>query len=642
MSKVRSLVFVLPVMGLVLYPLLGWASRQSEWVYALWALVLLASWTSGLIGPAGACWFRGLGKKALLIPVVLGVLLVLSFLSRYLWGSLAEWSLLIVYVLAFLAVWYAAEHRVRPVLLIYGIIAAGVITSVYGLYRFFLERSFDSWIVAQFGWHNTLGGFLALVLPLAVAGFLFSRERQQTLVQGLASYLIATVLVLSYSRGAYLSVLPGLVLLCLVRLRRPGTRQAFKYLAILVFCVLLSVKVLTRAPMLQILPSTVSQRSGTTSELGESSTQGRLAFWQGAVGIFRANPWTGAGLGNFARLYPQYQSDVRYFAYDPHNLYLGFAAEAGILGILALGGLVLAIGLRGAAIVRSAWNEAGTSVPALDTYWRVGVFAGVMAGLLHNAVDLDFDTPAVAVLLIGLIALVFARSVPPVIKKRAKPVPTRTLLLSGGLLLVGVLGTGIVIAMSTLVDLRSQASVKAWQAGELDRAEQLLTDASWAGQLDSDYFQSLTWLSNARGDTAAALDAADQAVKLDPFSDRVYYNRGYLEASQKNYALAEQDYEYALSLDSCNRPRYYYDLATIYLSLGSTDRAIALLYDLREKYSYEVMSSDMPSRTVVQPDIVRSYRLLSTLLTDTGDTAEAKAVTGEANQIEALSLDQEN
>ena len=636
MSRIRSILFFLPLLALGIYPLLGWTSRQSEWVLALWGLVLLSALMGGLLSREGYRWFSGLGKKVFAVPLLLAGLLLASFLSPYVWGSVAEWSLLSVYVLGFFTVWFVVERR-RLVFHLAGLlVASGVLTSLYGLFQLLNERSFDSWIVAQFGWHNTFGGYLVLLLPLGISGLLYARTREQILIWGAASWLMATALILTYSRGAWAAVVAALGLVLVLRLRSPGQKSALLKLTVLAACALLSVKVLTQSPGWQILPSSVSQRAGSTSELGTSSTQGRFSLWQGAVDIFMTHPFTGAGLRNFGRAYPQYQKDVRYFAYDPHDLYLQFAAEAGLPGLLIVCGFLVAVGLRGAGLLRSAWREGKSPVPAGETYMMVGIGAGIAAGLMHNAIDLDFDTPAAAWTLVMLIALLFVRREPVKAPKGRKIAKGKWPIVWAGVLGLTLLVSGSVIGLSTWVDRRIDVSGDAWAAGDQVRAERVMDDVAWAGRFNTGYFQNLTWLYQAEGNISRALEAAKVAIEIDPSASRVYYNRGYLEASQQNFASAQRDYEKAVALDGYNRPRYYYDLAIIYIEQGEAVSAIDLLHTFISRYTFEVMNSDMPSRDVVQDDVVRSYRLLSNLLQESGDEQRAQEISQAADRIGAI------
>ncbi len=74
----------------------------------------------------------------------------------------------------------------------------------------------------------------------------------------------------------------------------------------------------------------------------DTSGEVRLALWEGTSNLLQANPLTGAGLGNFPEMYEQYKLNrhVELLLY-PHNLFLNFWVEFGILGLVWIVGVLL-------------------------------------------------------------------------------------------------------------------------------------------------------------------------------------------------------------------------------------------------------------------------------------------------------------
>jgi hypothetical protein len=65
----------------------------------------------------------------------------------------------------------------------------------------------------------------------------------------------------------------------------------------------------------------------------DSSSQGRMAIWQAGYQLFLERPWFGHGYGTFPLRVGRYNSELWYR--DPHNTYLGIAAEMGIFALVA-------------------------------------------------------------------------------------------------------------------------------------------------------------------------------------------------------------------------------------------------------------------------------------------------------------------
>ncbi len=98
----------------------------------------------------------------------------------------------------------------------------------------------------------------------------------------------------------------------------------------------------------------------------------RIAHWQAALGMWRDHLWLGVGAGNYAVAYAGYNLPRWY---EPlghaHNVYLNFAAEAGLLGLLAYLWLWLA----------SLWQALRTA--ASGDRFAAAVGAGVLGALVH-------------------------------------------------------------------------------------------------------------------------------------------------------------------------------------------------------------------------------------------------------------------
>ena len=61
----------------------------------------------------------------------------------------------------------------------------------------------------------------------------------------------------------------------------------------------------------------------------------RLCTWEGTKNLLLAKPFLGVGLDGFHDSYPKYRTcDSEYFQY-PHNIFLNFWAETGLLGLIA-------------------------------------------------------------------------------------------------------------------------------------------------------------------------------------------------------------------------------------------------------------------------------------------------------------------
>jgi putative inorganic carbon (HCO3(-)) transporter len=136
-------------------------------------------------------------------------------------------------------------------------------------------------------------------------------------------------------------------------------------------------------------------------------TEGRADVLPEIAPLWRPYALTGSGLGTFAQAYSPERSDrIKQYYDHAHNDHLEFLIEAGVIGyalLAALGGLVLAHGLR---IVRRRNDPMACALG----------FAGAMAivtAALNALTDFSLRIPAVSATLVCLAALALSVSVAP-------------------------------------------------------------------------------------------------------------------------------------------------------------------------------------------------------------------------------------
>lgn len=213
---------------------------------------------------------------------------------------------------------------------------------------FFLGANFSEMVLAYPSWLVNIGGktimrtfgsfpdphlfslFTNLSLPFIFYLWKKTASRRYLLIGSVC--LLASLL--SFSRAAYLALCFGLAFSFFLF-------SNFQNLSFLIkrhfssFLVLLFFSFVFLA-----VPNPLVQRFVSSFDLGEGSNAGRLEMWKLAGENTLERPFTGVGIGNFAKYNFPMSSDT-----DPiyaHNLFLDFSAEIGILGILLLIFLFLA------------------------------------------------------------------------------------------------------------------------------------------------------------------------------------------------------------------------------------------------------------------------------------------------------------
>jgi len=248
--------------------------------------------------------------------------------------------------------------------IVFALVCAGVANAAIGIYEYFggsgaLHLLIDNRYFRAFGTFgqpNPFGGFMGLLLPVALAaaagwGWRWLRRigapRRELRALALAVFylacsgLLAAGALMSWSRGAWLGAAAGVIVLLFALPRR-------WWIGVMLVGVLAVGG--AGAAAMGVLPGSIVER--VTSSFSETfsitDVRGanitsenyalieRLAHWQAAVNMATANPWLGTGLGNYDAAYDQFRLIAwRFPLGHAHNTYLNMLAETGLIGLTA-------------------------------------------------------------------------------------------------------------------------------------------------------------------------------------------------------------------------------------------------------------------------------------------------------------------
>lgn len=217
----------------------------------------------------------------------------------------------------------------------WAIIAAAALNASVGIWEFAGSSEFYFRSEGLIGNENGLGNLSALGFPLAFYHFLYSKGRLRWI--GLAlSILLAAGVVVSVSRGAFLSLILVFLLIAIRERHRRGMIAAAVLAALLA------------AP---VLPRYFKQRMGTLSTdvratipVGTEQLSVRGYYTKGALKIWMAHPVVGVGVGNFGQYFTRSEFNPGKSASTSvavHNLYLQVLVEFGAVGVSVLLWIIL-------------------------------------------------------------------------------------------------------------------------------------------------------------------------------------------------------------------------------------------------------------------------------------------------------------
>jgi putative inorganic carbon (hco3(-)) transporter len=479
------------------------------------------------------------------VLIVWGLALALSLAA-----NLDAWRRVVMglwYVGVYVLVWYAlydalANRAIRRESLIDPFLIAGLIVVGLGYYQIGqADLNLSAGLPRPgsiIGNPNALGAFLVVLIGLALGRFAAIRDQLARSVLG-AYLLVALVLLLvTFSRGAWLGMLAGLLVFALLWLRAyghaspDGVRRWWQAQRGKMRAGLLAVGVLFSLAV--IAGSVLFVRSLDASARAPGL---RAEIYSNALTVFAERPLTGHGLFTFGQHFARMQSQPpRQPHSHAHNLVLHIAAELGVVGLAALA-LTVRVGLRAA---RRNWQAAARRERLL----LAGGMAAAAGYGVHHLTDLPAMMPLITLIGIVPLALIAAPIEQP--GDSAPPGPAWSRMLRNA----GLVGLGLALVITGV----------------------------WSRSIYAGYHTALRQ-AVATEDYRAGAEALQPIIDTDPALALYHAQRGYLyglaAAGGDRAALPDgiAAYERFLALEPHNAVGWA-NLAALHMNVGQSEAAI--------------------------------------------------------------------
>jgi O-antigen ligase len=202
------------------------------------------------------------------------------------------------------------------------------------------------------GKENRYAQIMVVIFPLALCMAYIEPARKMRLLALAAAGLILGGIVLTFSRGAFVTLAGMVLIMVLLRYIRPT--QALGGVALLVVVILTALpEYVERVSSVSNLSSLAANDSEGARE-ADGSLRGRFAQNLAAVRAFVEHPILGVGPGHFAKFYSaRYGNEVGTKRLNSnrraHSLYLEMLADTGLVGTTAFMAIVF-------AVVRRLWQ----------------------------------------------------------------------------------------------------------------------------------------------------------------------------------------------------------------------------------------------------------------------------------------------
>ena len=257
---------------------------------------------------------------------------------------------------------------------------------------------------------NDLAGYLALLLPLALAYLLVGKVHVVTRILLIyAAIAMAAGLAVTFSRAGWIAAAAGIILLLGILLFHGNHRLK----AVLLLAVILAGGGYLTSHYLSKTMGYMRRVAGPGEDFNvgsvETSSGTRWSLWQAAGRMWADHPWFGVGPAHYDYYFRQYRPETLQERPDrAHNDYINLLADWGAVGgaIVFSGMGIFVFWLKKTwPHVRREENAFGTGQSNRFAFY-LGTVCGLAALAVHSAMDFDLHIPAIALTGVMLLALV--------------------------------------------------------------------------------------------------------------------------------------------------------------------------------------------------------------------------------------------
>ncbi len=341
----------------------------------------------GAVIYTGICYFLKLlcGKRSMkfdLFDITVAAFLVLMAFGGLVAvssGSIKPALVFCVFMLGYFLVVNLIRSREWVMRCVIGLISSCTLVSLYGLFQNFFGLMETTWhdtelfgdiagrVVSTFENPNVLAEYLIMIIPLAAAMFIITKNPRAKLILGFCTVASCGCLIYTWSRGAWLGFIIGMLIFLIMYHRNTLTALLFGLFGV---------------PFLPfVLPDSIIQRFTSIGDMRDTSTAYRVHIWKAVTNMIGDYWQTGVGIGeaSFKPIYSLYALSGIESAPHSHNLYLQIAVELGIVGLAVF------------LLMLFVWAQSCLTFHKNETrpekLLSAAVFCGILAVLAQGATD---------------------------------------------------------------------------------------------------------------------------------------------------------------------------------------------------------------------------------------------------------------
>lgn len=510
------------------------------------------------------------------------------------------------------------------------------------LFQFNIEYEGFSDIINFRSLYNPLGqlsndwvGFLIFFLTITTVVLLKTSHKYLKLGAFVTCIILGYCLVLSFSRGAYLS------LICFFIFGLAGVLYQCKSKA-LGFVALIAVLVVLSIPFKKEAIETLGMVN-TSSQ--QRSISGRSVLWQGALEMFADNPLQGVGQGNFLINRNAYleKSPDSFYTERVTNSFLQLLAEQGILGAIAWGSVLIICLIF---LVKGIFYE---KVNSQSRILFTIILSGILAyGIREMTFSSFFQNSGLQLILAIILSFVSANSLPKNFEF-SKKTNFISLYLILGITLLG----GVIYLKNQLATKANSKFLEAYSEGDSISASRSISNAIKLQNSNALLFFNRSLISDTilakypifsydlnREEKKVILTCIDdlkEAERLSPLDAMIKHNLAVLYSAVNNKNKAQDKLDEALKIEPYE-PLFATSKALFLKTIGNTEAANNQLLEA-VKLSPEILESEVwmgfgISDSIIGRLIANNPDTLNPILT--ARTARIEMISGDLQRAKHL------
>lgn len=212
--------------------------------------------------------------------------------------------------------------------------AGCIISALYAIYQYLTTKQL--YVTSFYAHHAIFGSFMEVVLPILAVFFIAQPNYKKKVLYFFMGLVCLTALILTQARGPWLGACTALFVVLIVMRDKLYVNKK----SIIASIVLIAMVLVIASPL-------YLNRVKTITDPTWASNYHRVLIWESTIHMIQDYPLTGVGLGQFRKIYnEQYISPLSQepFHLHAHNSYLMYAAENGLINLLAFIYLLFSIG----------------------------------------------------------------------------------------------------------------------------------------------------------------------------------------------------------------------------------------------------------------------------------------------------------